>query len=107
LQRAFAHEVHPRRFAVECDGFRASRDTALIERAKELAEAVRKDGQPRETEPLNSYERRLVHMAIEELAGLRTFSVGEGADRRVTIAVAETAVAPGDAGKDGGGEQQG
>ena len=89
LQRAFAHEVHPRRFAVECDGFRAARDEALGVRAKEMAEEVRKDGRPRETEPLNSYERRLVHMAVEQIAGVKTFSVGEGADRRVTIAVAD------------------
>jgi len=35
---------------------------------------------------LNSYERRIVHMIVSERPGLETYSVGEGADRRVTIA---------------------
>ena len=93
LQRAFSQAVHPRRFAVESEGYRETRDAALSARARELAESVRDDGHPRETEPLNSYERRLVHMAVAEVAGVRTFSVGEGADRRVTIARAEDAPA--------------
>jgi spoIIIJ-associated protein len=100
LQRAFGPEVHPRRLVVECEGVRASRDAVLSVRARELAEAVRKDGQPRETEPLNSYERRLVHMAVSEVPGVRTFSVGEGADRRVTIALQDAEPSSGEGGGD-------
>lgn len=87
LQRAFSHEVQPRRLVLECEGFREARDGALGERAKELAREVLADGRSRETEPLNSYERRIVHVALAEIPGVRTFSVGEGADRRVTVAV--------------------
>jgi len=86
LQRAFAHEVQPRRLVLECEGFREARDAALGARAKELAEAVLGDGRSRETEPLNSYERRIVHVALTDVPGVRTFSVGEGPDRRVTVA---------------------
>jgi spoIIIJ-associated protein len=86
VQRAFGREVHPRRLVVECEGFRETRDAALEGRARELARAVRMDGKPREMEPLNAYERRIIHLAIGEEPGLRTFSVGEGLDRRVTIA---------------------
>ena len=50
---------------------------------------VRGDGRPRESRPLNAYERRIIHVAISEEPGLRTFSVGEGADRRVTVAPAD------------------
>ena len=74
------------RLIVWCEGWRERRDDALRERALELARAVREDGQPRRLEPLNSYERRIVHVAVAELAGLTTFSVGEGHERRVTIA---------------------
>jgi spoIIIJ-associated protein len=89
LQRAFGRELYPSRLIVECEGFREARDAGLIATARQLAAEVRGDGQSRETEPLNAYERRIVHMTIAEEAGLRTFSVGEGQDRRVTIAVQE------------------
>jgi spoIIIJ-associated protein len=89
LQRAFGREIYPSRLLVECEGFRESRDAALVGRARELAAEVRRDGKSRETEPLNAYERRIVHMVVSEEAGVRTFSVGEGQDRRVTIAPSE------------------
>ena len=41
---------------------------------------------PRETEPLNSYDRRQVHLALQDQPDLKSFSVGEGAARRVTVA---------------------
>jgi spoIIIJ-associated protein len=87
LQRAFGREVYPARLIVECEGFREARDAALGMRARELAAEVRRDGRARETDPLNAYERRIVHMVVAEEEGLRTFSVGEGQDRRVTIAL--------------------
>jgi spoIIIJ-associated protein len=87
VQRAFGRDVHPKRLMLDCEGFREARDVALQARARELAEAVRGDGKARETEPLNGYERRVVHMVVAEQRGLRTFSVGEGQDRRVTIAL--------------------
>jgi spoIIIJ-associated protein len=88
LQRMYGRLVAPRRLLVDCEGYRASREGALRRRALELAEAVRGDGRPRATEPLNAYERRIVHLALAEAPGVRTYSVGEGADRRVTVALA-------------------
>lgn len=67
-------------------GHRERRDEALRQRALQLADAVRVDGQPRRLEGLNSYERRIVHVALQDAAGIETFSVGEGAGRRVVIA---------------------
>lgn len=67
-------------------GHRERRDEALRQRALRMAEEVRVDGQPRRVEGLNSYERRIVHMALEGAAGVETFSVGEGMERRVVIA---------------------
>jgi predicted RNA-binding protein Jag len=67
-------------------GQRERRDEALRQRALQLAEGVRVDGQPRRLEGLNSYERRIVHVALQDAAGVETFSVGEGAGRRVVIA---------------------
>lgn len=86
LQRAYRGRLASGRLGVECAGYRDHRDARLRERALELARAVEADGKPRRTEPLNSYERRIVHMVVSERPGLETYSVGEGADRRVTIA---------------------
>jgi len=74
---------------LECDGYREVRDAWLRARARELCARVLADGQAREMEPLNAYDRRIVHMAVAEGPGLKSYSVGEGRDRHVTIAVAQ------------------
>lgn len=89
LQRMFNHEVTPRRIHLDCEGYREGRDAALKEQALALATEVRADGRPRLMGPLNAYERRIVHIALSEAEGVTTYSVGEGADRRVTIAPAD------------------
>lgn len=70
---------------LSCEAYRNARDLWLARLARELGAAVLRDGQPRETEPMNAYDRRQVHTAIGELGGLVTRSVGEGGERRVTI----------------------
>ena len=89
LQRAAARPGPRPRVVVACPGYRETRDESLRAEARALAQAVRGDGRPRESRPLNSYERRIVHLVVSEEPGLRTFSVGEGADRRVTVALAD------------------
>jgi spoIIIJ-associated protein len=86
LRRVLQAQGHSNRLTLWCEGWRERRDAALRERALDLARAVREDGQPRRMEPLNAYERRIVHVAVAELGGLSTFSEGEGHERFVTIA---------------------
>jgi spoIIIJ-associated protein len=93
LQRMYGEALRPRVLRLRCEGFRERRDLALGEEARALAAEVRTAGEPRTLEPMNAYDRRIVHMTLQEEPGVRTFSVGEGAERRVTIAPAE----PGDA----------
>src|SRR6185503_981307 len=102
LHKVAQSENEPRRLIVECEGFRTRRDDALRRRALLLAEQVLADGQARRTEPLNSYERRIVHVTLAEVQGVKTFSVGEGADRRVTVASADAP--PGEPAPDASGE---
>lgn len=87
LQRISARD-QARRLKVECEGYREHRDAELQARARELATAVRRDGRPQTTGPLNSYERRVVHLALSGEAGVTTYSLGEGSERRVMIAPA-------------------
>jgi spoIIIJ-associated protein len=88
----FGRRLAPRKLVVECEGLKAHREDALRAMATELAQAVLADGHPRTTTPLNSYERRLVHVALQEHRGIITYSVGDGASRRVTVAPAEASL---------------
>ena len=85
LQRMFAPDLVPLSLRVECGGFRDRRDAALETEARALAERVRSEGRPLTMPPLNAYERRVVHVALSGVPGIATYSVGEGADRRVTV----------------------
>jgi spoIIIJ-associated protein len=86
IQLMYRRAVEPRRLVVDCEGYRADRDHALREEAMAIAASVAADGQPRRMRSLNSYERRIVHAALTDHPAVRTFSVGEGVERRVTVA---------------------
>lgn len=94
LDRAFGEDLRPRRLRLRCEGFREARDAALAEDARRVAAEVRASGEAQTMEPLNAYERRIVHLTLQEEPGVRTFSVGEGTDRRVTVAPAEAGTPP-------------
>ena len=66
----FAPFLESRRLLLDYEGHREARDEALRQKALGLAEAVRADGTPRVTDPLNAYERRIVHMALAEEPGV-------------------------------------
>ncbi len=85
LQRTYGDAAEPRKILVDAAGYREQREAGLRQRATELAQAVSGDGETRSTEPLNSYERRIVHMVVADLAGLSSRSEGQGSRRRVFI----------------------
>lgn len=94
LLRLYGAQLQPRSVRLTGEGFEERRDEALVAEARRVAEAVRGSGQPRTMPPLNAYERRVVHMALQGEPGVTTKSAGEGADRRLTVEPA--------AGPDGG-----
>jgi spoIIIJ-associated protein len=94
LIRMFARDVAPRGIRVDCEGYREQREEALRAQALELAAAVTADGKTRTIPALNAYERRIVHLALAEVKGVVTYSVGEGGDRQVTVAPAGAAPGP-------------
>ncbi len=91
LQRVFATAGGEEPLRLECAGFRDRRDEALTGKALALAAEVKRDGVARTTTPLNAYERRVIHVALSQVEGVVTYSVGEGSDRRVTVAPASPA----------------
>jgi len=74
------------RVIVDVEHHRSMRDDAFVHRIQQLAGAVRDNGRPIETEPLNAYDRRLVHNAFREDAELETVSQETDAKiKRITI----------------------
>ena len=85
-ERKFGPE---RRVVVDCQGHRRGRDQELEKLARATAEKVLRTSQPVELEPMNPYERRLVHLALTDAKGVATASVGEGFIKRVRISPAQ------------------
>ncbi|HWF17854.1 MAG TPA: R3H domain-containing nucleic acid-binding protein [Verrucomicrobiae bacterium] len=71
---------------VDVGGYRAQAREALVKKAKEAAEKVRRWGDVVELEPLSAFDRRIVHNAIKEDPDIETHSVEvEGTDKKVIL----------------------
>jgi spoIIIJ-associated protein len=73
------------RVLVDCQHFRRDKDVELKQLAKFLVEKARSTGVPQEMGPLNAYERRIVHMAVAELPGASSESIGDASVKTVVI----------------------
>jgi spoIIIJ-associated protein len=76
-----------RRVFVDALGYRKGKDVELKQMARFLAEKVRQTGADQQLGPLNPYERRLVHMAVAEVPGVTTESVGDAFSKTVLISL--------------------
>jgi len=74
------------RVMLDAEGYRDRRQAALVEQARTLAAEVKKSGQEAELDPLNPFERRIIHNALTDHPDVVTYSEGEEPDRRVIIA---------------------
>ncbi len=72
---------------VDINGYRAKRAEALRRLALKKAEQVMATGRPVELEPMPAAERRVIHMALKDHPRVTTYSIGEGEERRVVIAM--------------------
>jgi spoIIIJ-associated protein len=71
---------------VDIAGYRAQAREALVKKAKEAAEKVRRWGDVVELEPLSAFDRRIVHNAIKDDPDIETHSVEvEGTDKKVIL----------------------
>ena len=70
---------------LDINHYRNKREENLTALAKRLAEKAARTGKSHTLEPMNPYERRIIHAAVSEVEGVRSESVGEGATRRVVI----------------------
>lgn len=82
------------RVSFDAAGFRAAAETRLIAEARQAVEEVRASGETRKMRPMGPYERRIVHMALADLPGVKTFSTGSGYHRRLHIAPIDAPESP-------------
>jgi spoIIIJ-associated protein len=85
LDPSYHEKVH-----IDSGGYRALRFEELRMTARVAAERVQSSRQPFRLNPMSSRERRIVHMALKDMSGIRTESVGMGEDRQVVIHPADS-----------------
>lgn len=73
------------RISTDCNGFRERRKAQLEELAKKIANNVKKNGRSSALEPMNPYERRIIHAVVSEIEGVTSQSKGEEPYRKVII----------------------
>jgi len=83
----YRHEsTEGRRLVVDCMGYRKGKDAELRQMALFLGEKAKSSGLAQEIGPLNPYERRIVHLAVGEIEGLSSESIGDAFEKTVIIA---------------------
>src|SRR5260370_5761874 len=80
LEPAFHEKIH-----IDCGGYRALRFEEFRMTARVAAERVQTSRQPLRLNPMSSRQRRIVHMALKDMNGIRTESGGVGEERQVVI----------------------
>ena len=77
------------RISINIGSYREKRKNTLRALAKKNSEKVLKYGRNVTFEPMNPYERRIIHTAVQEIEGVTSHSVGSDSNRRVVITLAE------------------
>ena len=73
------------RIIIDVDGYRKRREEELRDYALDIAEDVRDADEPITLAAMPAYERRMIHMALADADDVRTYSIGEGRERRVVV----------------------
>lgn len=76
-----------RKIIVDSEDYRVRHEEQIVREAFKVAQMVKKSGRSRLLEPMNPYERRLVHTALNDVTGIETKSEGEGLYKQVRILV--------------------
>ena len=74
------------RITIDCLGYRSKRKDTLEQLAAKVAKSVLRTGRSQPLEPMNPYERRVIHSTISRIEGVNSKSVGEEPYRRIVVA---------------------
>jgi spoIIIJ-associated protein len=73
------------RVTIDVEGYRDRRKDSLTQMALRLGEKVKRSGRPATISPMNAYDRRIIHVALKDNAGVKTQSTGTGSLRKLVI----------------------
>ncbi len=79
------NKVSPVKVQVDCEYFRRRKEKKLQEFAQQIASQVSHSGQEEVLDFMNPYERRIVHIAVNQVSGITTESLGEGFLKKIKI----------------------
>ena len=81
-----ARDKHAPKVQVDIEHYRSMKDDHLAQRVRQVAEIVRQTGRPYQLEPMNAYERRIVHNAFKDDPDVMTWSPPDDARiKRITL----------------------
>ena len=75
------------KISLDAENYREKRNVALESLAQKLAAKAMRTGRNQTLEPMNAYERRIIHSALQDHETVTTYSVGQGVNRKVVIAL--------------------
>lgn len=74
-----------KRVIVDVEGWRRHKEDELVSKSRRLADEAIGSGRQIELEPMPAWQRRIVHLTVENIDGVTSESVGEGRDRHLVI----------------------
>lgn len=78
-------EEEQKRVVIDIAGWRKTKEEELAHKAREWSQEVIESKNPMDLPAMPSWQRRIVHMTIEQTDGVKSESVGEGIDRHLVI----------------------
>jgi len=79
------NKISSQKVQVDCEFFRKRKERRLRDFAQQVARQVSASGRPELLDPLNPYERRIVHIAVNQVPGITSESQGDGFLKRVKV----------------------
>jgi len=73
------------KISIDIENYRKKREETLQALAKKMADRVLKYGRSVTLEPMNPYERRIIHATIQDIDGVSTHSIGQDNDRKIVV----------------------
>jgi spoIIIJ-associated protein len=79
------HEAEYKRVVLDTENYRLKREETLKRLARKIADKVKRTSRAVKLEPMNPYERRVIHSALQNDLDINTYSEGEEPFRRVVV----------------------